>query len=182
MEDLPLKQVADFLPLTATNSRRFVEAFSSQISAQAMRFGLPLDLVQDVVQETLLRALRALPRFRGDSKLSTWVFRIAYRECLRAQKKLKKHTESTRPLDGMQEIQAVQMESSQQAAQKDEVTRVRMMMVRLPTSQRLALGYHYLDQLSVAEIATLMGSTPNTVKSWLLRGRQSLRQLLESSS
>jgi len=145
-----------------------------------MRFGLPHDLVQDVVQETLLRALRALPRFRGDSKLSTWVFRIAYRECLRAQKKLNKHTAGVRPLDGVQEIQDAQRNGLQQATDKDEVARVRRMMAQLPTSQRLALGYHYLDALSVAEIATLMGSTPNTVKSWLRRGRQSLRQLLAS--
>jgi RNA polymerase sigma-70 factor (ECF subfamily) len=65
------------------------------------------------------------------------------------------------------------------AGNRDEALRVRKAMEQLPDNQRLALGYHYLDGMAVVEIAELMGSTPNTIKSWLKRGRDSLRQLTE---
>jgi len=178
VENQPRNDVADFLPLTPTNCRRFVEAFSSQIAAQATRFRLPADLVQDVVQETLMRALRGLPRFRGDSKLSTWVYRIAYRESVRAREKHLRHQGPVRGLDPSAEPEGVGEEASEIASRGDEVKRLRRMMEGLPEQQRLALGYHYLEGMSTAEIATLMGSTSNTVKSWLMRGRESLRARL----
>ena len=178
VEDLPQKRVADFLPLTPTNSRRFVEAFSSSIAAQAMRFRLPQDLIQDVVQETLIRALRGLEGFRGDSKLSTWVYRIAYRESLRAKERLQRHQGKVKHLDATLEPESSSPESHAISGQEDEVLRVRRFMQQLPDNQRLAMGYHYLDELGVAEIASLMDSTANTVKSWLKRGRETLRELL----
>lgn len=178
MENQPLNRVADFLPLTPTNSRRFVEAFSSPIAAQATRFRLPADLVQDVVQETLLRALRGLPGFRGDSKLSTWVYRIAYRECIRARDKHLRHQGGVQALDSAAEPEGRGEEASTIAGREDEVQRLRRLMQGLPEQQRLALGYHYLDGMSTAEIAELMRSTANTVKSWLMRGRENLRARL----
>lgn len=178
MENLPLTRVADFLPLTPTNSRRFVEAFSSPIAAQATRFRLPADLVQDVVQETLVRALRGLPRFRGDSKLSTWVYRIAFRECVRMRDKHLRHQGGVQALDHAGEPESSGEEAHAIAGREDEVARLRRLMQGLPEQQRLALGYHYLDGMSTAEIATLMDSTANTVKSWLKRGRENLRTRL----
>lgn len=178
MENLPRTRVEDFLPLTTTNSRRFVEAFSSSIATQAVRFRLPADLVQDVVQETLLRALRGLPRFRGESKLSTWVYRIAYRECVRAKQRLLRHQGGVRTLDAATEPVSREQGAHAIVEQEDEVLRVRRMMRQLPDNQRLALGYHYIEGLAVGEIAELMDSTANTVKSWLMRGRQKLRDLL----
>ncbi|MHC4824057.1 MAG: RNA polymerase sigma factor [Planctomycetota bacterium] len=181
MENLPQTRVADFLPLTTTNSRRFVETFSSSIAAQAVRFRLPGDLVQDVVQETLIRALRGLERFREEAKLSTWVYRIAYRECVRAKERHLRHQGGVLSLDPMSDPETGEKGASEVAETEDEVLRVRRMMARLPDDQRLAMGYHYLEGLGVAEIADLMGSTSNTVKSWLKRGRETLRDLLGES-
>lgn len=178
MENQSPDQVADFLPLTPTNCRRFVEAFSSPIAAQATRFRLPADLVQDVVQETLLRALRGLGSFRGDSKLSTWVYRIAYRECVRMREKHLRHQGGVRALDPAQEPEGHGEEAVSVAGREDEVARLRRLMEGLPETQRLAMGYHYLEDMSVAEIATAMDAAPNTVKSWLKRGRDNLRARL----
>jgi RNA polymerase sigma-70 factor (ECF subfamily) len=170
---------ADFLPLTATNSRRFVETFSSQIAAQAARFRLPVDITQDVVQETLIRALRGLAGFRGDSRLSTWLYRITFREGLRAVERWKRYGDRQRPLNPELDFQADQADATETAGTRDEAALVQRAMQQLPDDQRLALGYHYLDGLTVAEIADLMDSTPNTVKSWLKRGRDRLRELTE---
>jgi len=176
---LPVKEpnqlaAADFEPLDDDAARRFADAFAPRIAAQAARFRLPHDLCQDVVQETLLRALRGLPHFRGESRLSTWVYRIAWRECARAAAHQKRAARG-----GIAPAPEVEPEAAPQpdlAAQADEYARVRAAMNGLPEQHRLALGYHYLDGLAVADIAALMEATPSTVKSWLKRGRDALRE------
>jgi len=179
VENPTTQTAADFLPLTPTNAQRFVETFSSQISGQVTRFRLPSDITQDVVQETLIRALRGLPNFRGDSKLSTWVYRISYREGLRAVERWKRHRDRNRPLNVELDMASEQADATDIVGIQDDVQRIRLAMKQLPDNQRLALGYHYLDGLAVMEIAELMGSTPNTIKSWLKRGRDRLRELTE---
>ena len=166
-------EAVDLLPLDGAKARRFTEAYAPLIAAQAARFRLPHDLCQDVVQETLIRALRGLPSFRGDAKLSTWVYRIAWRECARAAERLKR--QRSRQVAAPEHWEPAAREEADAAERADELARVRAAMAELPDEQRLALGYHYLDGQSVAEIAELMGAAPNTVKSWLKRGRDRIR-------
>ena len=179
LETPTTQTAADFLPLTATNAQRFVETFSTQISGQVARFRLPSDITQDVVQETLIRALRGLPKFRGEAKLSTWIYQISYREGLRAVERWKRHRDRHQPMHAEMDICSQSATAADVAGTRDEAQRVRKAMQQLPDNQRLALGYHYLDGMAVVEIAELMNSTPNTIKSWLKRGRDSLRQLTE---
>jgi RNA polymerase sigma-70 factor (ECF subfamily) len=165
--------------MDAEQSRRFVETFTPVIAAQIARFRLPHDLAQDALQESLLRALRGLARFRGDSRLTTWIYTIAFREAVRVRERWGggraplSAPEGWEPEDPRAEGREVAA-----AADADDLARVRSAMQGLPDEQRLALGYHYLDGLAVAEIASLMNSSPNTVKSWLKRGRDALRARL----
>lgn len=162
--------------MDAANSRRFVELFTPIVAAQVARFRLPHDLSQDVVQETLVRALRGLPRFRGASRLTTWIYTIAFRESVRLRERYQGEFGSSFQPDGWEPEDPNSAERAfDSAANAEDLARVRQAMGRLPDDQRLALGYHYLDGQSVAEIAELMHSTPNTVKSWLKRGRDALR-------
>jgi RNA polymerase sigma-70 factor (ECF subfamily) len=165
--------------MDAANARRFVETFTPIVAAQVARFRLPHDLSQDAVQETLLRALRGLPRFRGDSRLTTWIFTIAFRESVRVREKWHDLDAVGGQPPGWEPEDARAAEhASKTASDAEDLVRLRKAMQRLPDDQRLVLGYHYLEGLSVSEIAELMQSTPNTVKSWLKRGRDALRLLL----
>ncbi len=156
-----------------------MNTFTPLVAAQVARFRLPHDLAQDAVQEALLRALRGLPRFRGDSRLSTWIYTIAFREAVRVRERwVTAHGSTSAPEGWDPEDSRAEGREVQAAADGDDLARVRSGMERLPDDQRLALGYHYLEGLSVGEIATLMSSTPNTVKSWLKRGRDALRSAL----
>jgi len=174
-------QAADFLPLNHTNARRFVDAFTHLISAQLTRFRLPHDILQDAVQESLIRCLRGLEQFRGEARLSTWVYRIAYREGLRAHERQQRERKRAVSMTPLAEPADQHHASSPTLAaeRRDDVARVRRAMQTLPDEQRLAMGYHYLDGLAIGEIAALMDAKANTVKSWLKRGRDSLRGLLQ---
>lgn len=179
LDQLAHFQAADFLPLDAELSRRFVEIFTPVIAAQIARFRLPHDLAQDAVQESLLRALRGLSKFRGDARLTTWIYTIAFRESVRVRERWSgKRAASSVPEGWDPEDPESEGREHELAAAADDLAQVRRAMAHLPDDQRLALGYHYLDGLAVAEIAELMNSTPNTVKSWLKRGRDALRSQL----
>lgn len=129
-----------------------------------------------MVQETLLRALRGLPQFRGASRLTTWIYTIAFRESVRLRERWRAEPGSSVQPEGWDPVDAGAAERAfDSVADAEDFARVRQAMQRLPDDQRLALGYHYLEGQSVAEIAELMQSTPNTVKSWLKRGRDALR-------
>ncbi len=165
--------------MDAANARRFVETFTPVIAAQVARFRLPHDLSQDAVQETLLRALHGLPRFRGASRLTTWIYTIAFRESVRVREKWRDGAAAGGQPPGWEPEDARAAERAfETASDAEDLARLRKAMRRLPDDQRLVLGYHYLEGMSVAEIAELMQSTPNTVKSWLKRGRDALRSLL----
>ncbi len=165
---------ADYLPLTEATARRFVDRFSAPVLSQLARFRLPADLAEDAAQEALHRALRALPRFRGDSALSTWVYRIAHREGLRALERWQRRRAREAPISALGEPQAET--APDLVAQEDELQRLRRALDTLPDNHRLALGYHYLEGLSVAEIAQVTGAAQGTVKAWLKRGRDRLRE------
>lgn len=174
LEHLAHLQAADFLPVDAANSRRFVETFTPVVAAQVARFRMPHDLSQDAVQETMIRALRGLPSFRGASRLTTWIYTIAFRESVRVRERWQSEP-GAQPEDWEPEDAHSSERAFEAAAGAEDLARVRRAMQRLPDDQRLALGYHYLESMSVAEIAELMQSSPNTVKSWLKRGRDALR-------
>lgn len=62
--------------------REIVRHFDSGLRSLAFRLLRDRDLMDDVLQEAYLKAFRALPRFNGDSRLSTWLYRITYNACL----------------------------------------------------------------------------------------------------
>lgn len=168
--------------MDAVNARRFVEAFTPVVASQVARFRLPHDLSQDVIQETMIRALRGLPAFRGSSRLTTWIYTIAFRESVRVRDRWLA-ADGALPRDEEGETwdppdPAAAERAFTVASDAEDLARVRAAMQRLPPDQRLVLGYHYVEGLSVNDIAELMQSTPNTVKSWLKRGRDALRGLL----
>lgn len=131
---------------------------------------------EDLLQETLLEAVRSAGGFRGESALSTWL-------CTIARRRLARHYESERRseaarrglrLVGEDEVAA----GLEEADRRDEVVRA---LGRLSPAHRQVLVLKYLDGLAVNAIAEEMGRSPVQVQSLLARARDSLRQELGAS-
>lgn len=121
----------------------------------------------DAAQETFLAAYRALKNFRGESKVSTWLYRIAVRECLDISRRRKK----TSSLEDLTNEPSIDDGSADRAKQ----SLVRAALARLPEHYRTALTLRYFGGLSYEEIAVSMGSTPGRVKMMLHRARRSFQ-------
>lgn len=167
------RTAADYLPLTQEAAAQFAADWTPIVLSQLARFRLPADLAEDAGQEVLLRALRGLPSFRAESKLSTWLYTITWREGLRAAQRLTKRNERETSLAPTSEPAAPSVTPA--LDQSDERRRVQAMLDELPPRQRIALGYHYLEGLTVTEIAEVMDAPTGSVKAWLKRGRDRLQ-------
>ena len=130
---------------------------------------------QDVVQEALLRAYRALPRFRGEAALGTWLHRIAYTTAMDHLRRDGRHPEvvceDPRPEEGVDANDAYAEQSSLRQAIAEALD-------ALPVDQRLTVLLVDREELTYREVAAIMDVSPGTVCSRLQRGRERLRESL----
>jgi RNA polymerase sigma-70 factor (ECF subfamily) len=128
---------------------------------------------EDLLQETLLEAVRSAHSFRGDATLSTWLCAIARRRLARHYES-ERRTEATRR--GLRAVPTMEEATDEIVEQRDEVVRA---LGRIPATHRQVLVLKYLDGLSVEEIAAELGRSRVQVQSLLQRARDGLRRELE---
>ncbi len=130
---------------------------------------------EDLTQEVYVRVWRALPRFRGESKFTTWLHTVATNACLNRKRKLRRQLDAQ--LDAgerLEEIAAPEEGPAQEALHHDEHARLWELVERLPDKYRLVLALFYQQQLSYQEIAQVLALPLGTVKAHLNRARNAL--------
>ena len=158
---------------------------------QICRLGLQVcgdpQTAEDLVQETFIRAYRGWDGFEGRSKASTWLYTIAARTCQRMKRKRAgepRHLESLAELlptreDGV--LTTVDDEHPLEALDRERIREsVQRAIGELPHAFRIPLVLKEMADLSVAEIASIMGLTEGTIKTRLYRARMKLRRVLSA--
>ena len=154
------------------------------------------DLVQDIAQETFIRAYRALHQFRGDAQFYTWLYRIAVNTAKKTLLDLKRNptiSESAfRSSDDDDETFAPGLEPSTDEtpetvlAAQEIAQAVNAAMEALPEELRQAITLREIEGLSYEDIATAMSCPIGTVRSRIFRAREAISQrvkpLLERQS
>lgn len=167
---------------------RLVVEQGGRLLAVARRFLRNEEDARDCLQECFVQAFRALPRFEGHSKLSTWLHRIVVNAALmKLRSRRARPEEPIEPLlpsfqeDGHSTVTYRDWSpSAEELLERAEVRDlVRAAIDRLPDSYRTVLVLRDLEELDTAEVAELLGVTANAVKIRLHRARQALRQLLD---
>jgi RNA polymerase sigma-70 factor (ECF subfamily) len=136
----------------------------------------------DLCQEVFLRVFRTLPRFRGQSTLRTWIYRIVLNQASNRHRWWRRrHRSQQVPLETHAAVHG-ELTESRNFAQPDRVLeqretadRVWVALNRLPFDQRAVVVLREIDGLSYEEIAASLGVAVGTVKSRLARARQNLR-------
>ena len=138
---------------------------------------------QDCMQETMLRAWRAIRDFRGDSAVETWLYRIASTTCLDALRRRK--TRQAESLEALREGGYEPPDSArgpeEEALRRDRHARLREALASLPEKLRLPLTLYALEDRPYEEIAGLLRVPVGTVKSRIARGREQLKKILEDA-
>ena len=166
------------------------ERFSALVARERQRTvalayhltGGNLELAKDVAQEAFFRAFRALPRFRGEAELRTWLVRIVIRQAatsLRRQAR-QRHLGVAWPWASEDPPAAAHASGEPSSVVELGGVRVRISaaLLRLSTSQRAAFSLVHLEGVSIEEAARMLGRSPGTVKSHLHRALRALRSEL----
>jgi len=167
---------------------RVVRAYAGRMLAVARRM-LPTDEeAQDAVQDALLSAFRSINRFKGDSRLSTWLHRIVVNAAL-----MRLRTKRRRPEASIEDLLPVFNEKGYftdhshswrvgtDHERVDDDTRriVYDAMAQLPDDYRNVLLLRDIEELSTREAAEVLGASEGAVKIRLHRARLALRELLD---
>lgn len=134
---------------------------------------------EEVVQEVFLAAWRALPRFRGEASVSTWLRRIAVNKC-RARKRRWKVRNRWWWHARLSHTEPLQQSTLDAALDDERLEQVRSAVRALPHRDREVIVLHYLEQKDVDRVATELGLRRNTVEVRLHRARARLKPLLEA--
>jgi len=133
--------------------------------------------LEDVLQEALLGALDALPRFRGDCSLGHFLRRIALLSALAARRR-QGLREKVTPLGLPSELEELPAPTEPKDAHRRAL--LMSLLDELPTPLAEVMGLHCILGYTVAEMAASTGVSPNTVKSRLSAGKQKLRRRLSA--
>lgn len=147
-----------------------------------------VDLVEDIAQETFIRAYRALAQFRGEAQFYTWLYRIAVNTAKKTLGDLKRDPlvpeSALRGGDDDDETSGVENELTSAEtpetvlAAKEIAATVNAAMEALPEELRQAVTLREIEGLSYEEIAELMNCPIGTVRSRIFRARESIAQRL----
>jgi RNA polymerase sigma-70 factor (ECF subfamily) len=169
------KLIAGALSGSERAFRRLVERYHPTVFAVVRSVIGDRDDVEDVVQEVFIKVYRGLSNYRGDSKFSTWIYRVARNESINA---VRKRAITGQPIeDAVLEAPAASR-PDEQFRRKSEQSRLERYLGQLDERYRTVLELRYLGERSYAEIGEALDIPIGTVKSYIHRGKLELKRLM----
>ena len=154
-----------------TAVRALYERYSPRVFAVVRRIAGDDDLAKDYAQEAWIRAIRALPTFRGDARFSTWLHRIAVNSALQALRKADTRLKREAPMP-----EAIATEEREGDALHGDL--LERAMDQLPDGMRQVLILHDVEGYTHEEIGEALGVSAGTSKSQLFKARAKMREIL----
>ena len=155
----------------------FVDKYKEMVFLCCRTLGLREDEADDVASETFLAAYRGIRRYRGQAELSTWLWRIAYHKAISY---LRKNKRGGKVYGGLDE-QLVNGKNEDASAGLEGQERAEFVwgaVGRLPKLWAMAVILYYREGKNIAEIAKIMRTKQNTIKTYLFRGRRRLKEII----
>jgi len=174
----------ELLAAARAGDPRSVDALLARHQRQLFRFGLRMcgneDEAREVLQETLLAAFRGLPDFRGDAKLSTWLYQIARSFCLKSRRRGSGQPATTLAIDepGVSGIPSTEATPDANAHAREMGELLHAAILSLPEKHREVIVLRDVEGLTAEEAAEVLGVEQGALKSRLHRARMDLRQRL----
>ncbi|MDE3153774.1 MAG: sigma-70 family RNA polymerase sigma factor [Acidobacteriota bacterium] len=161
--------------------RELVDHYKDLVFAFLAQTGLASDRAEDLAQEVFLRVHRGLPYFRGEARLSTWIYRIVANVFAQevSKPRLPVHSldSGETPVDSRPDLGRPDRRFSDLELRE----RLEKAIRQLPVQYRLLIAGHYLKGVSYEDLADMFNLPLGTVKTQLYRAKRQLRHLLETS-
>jgi RNA polymerase sigma-70 factor, ECF subfamily len=158
--------------------QELIDRYKDLVFALIARTVFDRSRAEDLAQDVFLRIHRGLPYFRGEARLSTWIYRIVANVSMQ---------ERSRPAAARQTVsldddgaRAAAASSDRRFGDLELRDRLEKAIARLPPHYRLLVAAHYLDGVQYDDLAEAMQVPLGTIKTQLFRAKQQLRRILET--
>lgn len=155
--------------------------FQQRVFRLAWRMTGCAALAEDAAAEVFVKIWRKSHQWRGDASAATWIYQLATRTILDAQRAQRRWWKRSRQMTA---TARVQVDPGELAARQDEsnamAARVHLALGELSTEDRALVHLYYYEELSLAELETIFDTGGDALKMRLYRARQRLRTILEA--
>jgi RNA polymerase sigma-70 factor (ECF subfamily) len=155
-----------------------VDRYKHMVFTLAMRMVKNKEEAEEITQDTFLKVYKGLEGFKGGSKFSTWVYKIAYYRSLDYIKKLGKHSDVSLIEGYIEHDMEVDDHFVDRLEKNEKKIVIKDALKKLSGDDGIVLTLHYFEELSLNEIAIIMNINVNNVKVKLFRARKRLKQVL----
>lgn len=168
-----------------TAFKYLVENYQDRVYNTAISIVHNPEDAEDVAQEVFIQVYRSIHSFKEESKLSTWLYRIATTRALDLlrSRKSKKRAGFIRRLFGENNEPAIEIPDFNHPGvaldQKENAARLFKAIKQLPENQRIAFTLHKVEHLSYQEVSEVMKTSVPAIESLMHRAKQNLRKILE---
>lgn len=149
--------------LRRTAFSRLVSLYSERLYWQIRRMVLNHEDANDILQNTFLKAWNNIDLFRGEAKLSTWLFRIAINESLTFINNLNKRNQTL--VNDPDHLLLEKMEADPYFEGDEIEIKLQKAILRLPEKQRIVFNMRYYDELKYEEISEILGTSVGALKA-----------------
>lgn len=158
---------------------KLVNRYKDLVYTLALRMLKNKEEAEEVSQDTFIKVFKSLNKFKGDSKFSTWIYRVTYNSCLDNIKKNKKYHNDV----AIDEYTFNKLDTLDNALdhiiKEEKSVLIKNCINKLPEDSSALLTLFYFEELSLDEISQIIHVEPNTVKVKLFRARKKLAVILE---
>lgn len=155
-----------------------VERYKDLVFTLTIRMLKNREEAEEVSQDTFIKVYKSLSRFKGDSKFSTWIYRVAYNTCLDRIKKNKRQLNEI-AIDEFTEHKIKTIDDALENLETFEQQRtIQECIQQLPSDDSFILTLFYYEDLSLEEISKIVNIDANTIKVRLFRSRKKLASIL----
>ena len=167
--------------------RWLVDQYKNKVAATCYGYTGDYDAARDLAQDVFFEVHRSIAKFRGDAKLSTWIYRISINKSINWLRDNKKHRFTTSierhyTHDENQELVIRQEDGAdgmEVLNREDDHHKIQEALNQLPENQKKAFVLNKIDDLSYKEVAETMEVSLATVESLIFRARKNLQQHLK---
>lgn len=163
--------------------QRIVDSNKQRMYSVAMSVIREPGLAEDIVQESLIKAYRALPDFKGQSRLSTWLHRITYLSSIDCLRRERRHLRlAGEPAAGQQLADASPAARSDASVQGQQLRKqIERALGKLSPFEKTVFTLRHMQNFKLSEIATVVDRSEGTVKNILFRAIRKMREQLQDA-
>jgi RNA polymerase sigma-70 factor (ECF subfamily) len=157
-----------------------VNRYKDMVFTLVLRMIRNREEAEELSQDTFIKVYRSLGKFKGESKFSTWLYKVAYNTCLDRLKKNKRLQYTIAIDENTGEQSAALNDIFDAMEEKERKQMLQDCLHLLPGEDSFLLTLYYFEEQSVKEISRIIGVTSNHVKIKLYRSRKKLAAVLKS--